>query len=418
MKKVLIVDDSKTISLMLKIEFDEIENAEVIYADSYKSAMRKIRKNKGEIHAALLDVNLPDAPNGEVILLANSHRIPTVVLTGTIDDKVKKIIKDNKVLSYVVKGTPRSTYKAFCLIKNILRNYETTVLVVDDSKLSRGVLSEMLIKNNLKVLEAENGQEAWDILENSKEKISLVFTDFEMPVMNGLELVIKIREVYEKDQLGIIALSDTNKKDTINNFLKFGANDFIGKPFTKEEVSVRVNANLDLLDIFTQISNLANKDFLTGAYNRRYFFDSGEAIFKKAKRKDSSLAVVMLDIDNFKIINDTYGHYVGDIAIKEIKKILDMNLRSSDLMARFGGEEFCVVLEDISKEDVEKLFEKMRNFFEENTIEINDLKIKYTVSFGIAYGLQVSLEDMVISSDKALYHSKNGGRNQVTILEC
>lgn len=265
MKKVLIVDDSKTILLMLKIEFDELEDAEVIYADSYKSAMKVIRKNNGNIHAALLDVNLPDAENGEIIALANSHRIPTIVLTGTINEKIKNIIKNNNVLSYVVKGTPKSTNKAFKLVKNILRNYDTTVLVVDDSKLSRDILSNMLIKNNLKILEAQNGQEAWDILKNSKEKISLVFTDSEMPIMNGLELIIKIREIYDKNQLGIIALSDTDKKDVINNFLKFGANDFINKPFTKEEVAVRVNSNLDLLDIFAQMSNNNTKK---SSYNK------------------------------------------------------------------------------------------------------------------------------------------------------
>ena len=417
MKKVLIVDDSKTILMMLKLEFDELNDIEPLYADSYKSAMRIMREHKGEIQAALLDMNLPDAPNGEVIALANSHNIPTVVLTGTMNDKVKKFINGNDVLSYILKGTPKSTSHALKLVQQILRNYETTALVVDDSKLYREILADMLSQMNINVIKASNGQEALDIFQESNRKISLVFTGNEMPIIGGIELTIKIRDLYDKDEVAIIALSSSESKEVVHNFLKFGANDFINKPFTKDAVIASVNSNLDILDLFSKITDMANKDFLTGAYNRRYFYESGEAIFSKAKRKDLPISVAMIDIDKFKNINDTYGHDVGDVAIKEIKKILDRNLRDSDLMARFGGEEFCIILEDISKENVATLFERIRKEFEDNVIEINNIKIKYTVSFGIAYGLLDSLEDMVNLSDAALYDSKENGRNQVTIKD-
>ena len=163
------------------------------------------------------------------------------------------------------------------------------------------------------------------------------------------------------------------------------------------------------------MADVANKDFMTGAYNRRYFFESGNNIFLKAKRKKTPLAVAMIDIDKFKIINDTYGHDVGDVAIKEIKRILDDNLRVSDLMARFGGEEFCIILEDITEEDTRKLFEQIRLAFEKNEININGTIITYTVSFGIAFGILDTLDDMVKLADNALYDSKENGRNQITI---
>ncbi len=417
MKKVLVVDDSKTILMMLEVELEDIDGIEPIYADSYKSAMKKIRENPGEIKAALLDMNLPDAPNGEIVSLANSHNIPTVVLTGTMNNKVKNFINNNEVVSYVVKGTPKSTTHAIKFIQQILRNYDTTALVVDDSKLYREILSDMLSQMNINVIKASNGQEALDIFRESNQKISLVFTGNEMSMMGGIELTIKIREQYDKDEVAIIALSSSDSKEVVQNFLKFGANDFINKPFTKDAVIASVNSNLDILDLFSRITDMANKDFLTGAYNRRYFFDSGETIFSKAKRKEVPIAVAMIDIDNFKKINDTYGHDVGDVAIKEIKKILDRNLRQTDLMARFGGEEFCIILEDISREDVAMLFERIRKEFEDNVIDIKDITIKYTVSFGIAFGLLDSLEDMVNLADAGLYDSKENGRNQVTIKD-
>jgi diguanylate cyclase (GGDEF)-like protein len=415
MKKVLIVDYSNIVRKMLQKEFDRLDDVEIVYADSYKATMKILEENHNYIHVALLDINLPDAPNGEVVTLANSYNIPTIVLTSKINDEIEELLNKKDVQSYVLKGTPKSTKLALKSVQRELLNYDSTMLIVDDSKLYRKILSDILKKSNINVLEAENGQEALDLLNKSKEKISIVFTDFEMPVMDGLKLTIKIRESYDKDQLSIIAISSKEDKGIINKFLKFGANDYITKPFTKDEVIPRMISNLDLLDLFNKIRNMANKDFLTDAYNRRYFFESGEAIFLKAKRKDRPIAVVMLDIDLFKKINDTNGHDIGDIAIKEIKIILDKNLRVSDLIARFGGEEFCIVLEDISEENTKKLFEKIRKAFEDNVIDVDEEKIKYTVSFGIAYGVAGSLEDMVKLSDDALYDSKENGRNQVTL---
>ena len=419
MKKVLIVDDSITILTMLKLEFDELDDIEAIFADSYKSAEIGIKENEGAIHAALLDVSLPDAPNGEVIALANAHNIPSIVLSATINDEVKEVIRKNDVISYVLKGTPKSTNHAVRFVKRVLRNYDTTVMVVDDSAVYRRILSDFLKKDNINVIEVDGAKKALEILNGGKEKISMVLTDLEMPEMDGLELTIKIRELYDKDELCIIAVSSSDDKNVINDFLKFGANDYIAKPFTQAEIITRINSNLEVLDLFGQIKDMANKDFLTGAYNRRYFFEIANSIFLKAKRKNLPLAVAMLDIDNFKNINDTYGHDVGDIAIKEVKKVLDKNLRASDLMARFGGEEFCIILEDISEEDVKKLFERIRKEFENNIIDVKtddgDVKINYTVSFGIIYGMFISVEDMVRLSDAALYCSKENGRNQVTL---
>ena len=415
MKKVLVVDDSKTVLKQIENELSIYDDIEIVYAMSYKESMKKIREFHGEFHAAILDINLPDAPNGEVVSLANAHKIPSVVLTGSLNVETKKTIHKKEILAYILKNSPKSIKVAVKFIRRALDNYDTNILIVDDSKLYRKILSDLLTELNINVFEAEDGKEALDFLNTTKENISLVLTDYEMPNINGLELTIKIREEYDKDALGIIALSTVDDENVVSDFLRYGANDFINKPFNKNEVAIRINSNLELLGLFSQITDMANKDFMTGAYNRRYFYDSGEAIFLKAKRKELPLAVAMIDIDNFKNINDTHGHDIGDVAIKEIKKILDKNLRASDLMARFGGEEFCILLEDISQENVAMLFEKIRKSFEENIIKTTGIEIKYTVSFGIAYGLLNSLEEMVVLSDEALYHSKENGRNQVTI---
>ncbi len=416
MKKILIVEDNQITLSLIKSELQLHDNVEVFYTDTYKNAMHLIREHRGDFHVALLDLNLPDAPDGKIVKLANANKIPAVILSATISEKLKDEIMKKDVVDFVLKDTPESIKFAVNAILRVLKNYDTTILVVDDSKLYRQTLRDSLKRIHLNIIEAEDGQEALDIIKENKN-ISLVITDYEMPNMNGIDLTYKLRNLYKKDELAIIAMSSVDKSDVVGAFLRFGANDFINKPFTHYEVLTRINSNLELIDLFTKFKNLANKDFLTGMFNRRYFFDSGLPIFTKNKRKESPLAVAMIDIDKFKNINDTYGHDVGDDAIKEIKTILDKNLRESDLVARFGGEEFCILLEEINLENTRKLFEKIRTAFENNIIYTNGLEISYTISTGICFGLLDSLDAMIQTSDEALYEAKTTGRNKVVIKE-
>ncbi len=414
MKKVLIVDDSKTILTLLKLEIEKYDDIEPYFADTFKSALHIIREHQGGFHAALLDLNLPDASNGEIVKLANSHDIPAVILSATADEDLKESILKRDIIDFVLKDDPSSIKFAVKSILRTLKNYDTTILVVDDSLVYRSAIVNILKRLHLNILEAEDGVEALKILKDNPQT-SLLITDYEMPNMDGHQLTFKIRENYKKDQLAIIAISSLEKEETIAKFLRFGANDFVHKPFSNNEIITRINANLELLDLFTQIKDMANKDFLTGLYNRRYFFDAGKPIFSKNRRKKHSVAVATIDIDKFKKINDTYGHHIGDIAIKEVKTILEARLRKSDLIARFGGEEFCILLEGISQENTEIVFERIRQSFEVNKIKVSKNTITYTVSIGISFGLAKNLDEMIKLSDQALYHSKENGRNQVTI---
>ena len=365
-------------------------------------------------HVALLDLNLPDAENGEVVQLAEIHKIPSVILTATANETLKSFVLKTNVLDFVFKNEPSSVKFAVQAIHRTLKNYDATVLVVDDSSTYRFTLKKILEKNYLNVLEAKDGEDALKVLAENTQ-ISLVITDYEMPKMDGHTLTFKIRESYKKDSLAIIAVSSFDKQDTIKKILRYGANDFIHKPFEANEIVTRVNSNLDTLELFEKIKYMANKDFLTGLSNRRHFFEIAKPVFSRSKRKKNSVAVAMIDIDKFKNVNDTYGHDVGDVAIKEVAKILNNNLRESDLISRFGGEEFCILLEDIDEENAKKLFENIRAIFEKNEILFPDFTLKYTVSIGICYGLSESVDELIKVSDDALYDSKENGRNRVSL---
>ncbi len=412
-KKILVVDDSRVVRSMVKRAIatcSEI-HAELIMTESYAQTETIIQQH--DFHVAVLDVTLPDAQNGEVIDLLIAQNVPVVVLTGGINQASKNVILQKDIVEYITKSNPQSLNYIVTSVKRILHNYDSYVLVVDDSKLVRSKTRKNLEKLHINVIEAESGQEAIHILQDSKEYIPLVVTDYEMPDMNGMELTMELRQSYSKDRLAIIALSSSEDSKIATEFLRHGANDFIKKAYTTEEFAVRINVNLELIDLFRQGKETASKDFLTGLYNRRFFFESGVPILEKAKRKKHNLAVAMLDIDFFKKINDTYGHDVGDIAIKEVAVILNKFLRNSDLISRFGGEEFCILMEDISLENVTSKFETIREYFEKNIIKTDQHELGYTVSIGLFYGMSNSLEEMITLSDKALYEAKENGRNRL-----
>jgi len=414
MQNILIIDDSKTVLAVVEKELLKyIPEISVFKAFSHAEANELLKSIS--FHAAIVDVNLPDAQNGEAIDSVSALNIPVVVLTGSADDTMKEIILQKNIVEFISKNDINNISYAATVCKRILKNYDTNVLIVDDSTTFRYYIAQQLKKLHINVLEAENPAVAIKILEESEKKISMVITDYEMPGMNGLEFTFHLRQHYRKDILSIIALSGQNDKELSTKFLKYGANDFLLKPFTPEELSVRISSNLEMLDIFTENKERSYRDFLTGMYNRRFFFEAAEAIVKKAERKQSSLLVAMLDIDHFKSINDTYGHDIGDIAIKEVAKILKQTLRGSDLIARFGGEEFCLLLENISPEDRNTLLENVRKKFESNTIQTQNSSIVYTVSFGAFYGNKTDIDSMIKEADLNLYEAKQNGRNRVVL---
>ncbi|WP_200764058.1 diguanylate cyclase [Nitrosophilus alvini] len=165
--------------------------------------------------------------------------------------------------------------------------------------------------------------------------------------------------------------------------------------------------------LLKETQSLANKDYLTGLYNRHFFYQNAKRVLEKAKRNGKPLTVATIDIDKFKEINDTFGHKVGDRVLKETAKVLKKSLRSSDLYARFGGEEFCVLLEDLSYEDAVAVFEKMRKNFENNVITVNKKPFNCTISIGVFYGLCNDIDHMIAESDILLYKAKRRGRNRV-----
>ncbi len=413
--KILLVEDNKALSKLISKKITENIDFEVDIAHTLKEAQTFIG-SKNSYFIALLDLNLPDAPNGEVVDYMISKKVPSIVLTANVDQKTRDEILKKDVIDYVFKGNMDDVNYIFHLIERLSKNRDYKVLVVDDSIVMRNEMKRLLNLQMYKVFSAAHGEEALVYMKDNPD-IKLVLTDYNMPVIDGFELTKTLREEYSKMQLSIIGITANSDQMVSSKFLKIGANDFINKPFTKEELVCRVNNAIESMEYIETISDMANTDFLTGARNRRSFFKEVEAYMDYARANNEEFAVAMIDIDHFKKINDAYGHDIGDIAIKELVRLITESIKGADIVARFGGEEFCVLLKNIDKSSAIELFVRLRIRVAQNIINIKSNKIQYTVSIGITFNCDEDIEEMINQADMALYNAKNSGRNRVEIAD-
>jgi len=415
-EKILLVEDNKALSKLIGKKVSKNTEFEVDIAHSLKEAETFINQ-RNRYFMALLDLNLPDAPNGEVVDYVLSKQIPSIVLTANMDKETRENILQKDVIDYVFKGNMDDVNYIFTMINRLSKNRECKVMVVDDSIVTRNEVKRILTEQMYKVFTAAHGEEALMYLEDNKD-MKLILTDYNMPVIDGFELTKKIREDYSKIDMGIIAMTENSDEMISSKFLKIGASDFIKKPFSKEELVCRANNTIETLELIDTISDMANIDLLTGISNRRYFFKEMTTYIKEIEDSGEPFAIGMLDIDDFKNINDTYGHDIGDIVIKDLAKILKENTKGSDIVARFTGEEFSVALKNMDKSEAIEFFVRLRLKIAKYTSIEEDKTINFTASIGVAFNDDENdLEEIINQADMALYNAKNSGKNRVEIAE-
>jgi diguanylate cyclase (GGDEF)-like protein len=410
--KILIVEDNKTLAKLISKKLSQALEMEVDVAYSFQEAKLFLHHKKYFI--TLLDINLPDAPNGEVVDYSLEKGNHVIVLSANIDKEFRKNILKKNIIDYVNKGGVNDIDYIIHTIERLRKNQRHKVLVVDDSMVFRKQMQNMLENLFFEVITVAHGEEAIGML-SVKQDISLVITDYNMPVMDGLELTLKIRETYTKNELCILALSGSDDSEVSALFLKHGANDYIKKPFSKEEFSCRINNSIEALENIQKITHYANRDYLTGLYNRRYFYQAINEYLENIQKSGEQCAVAMIDIDHFKKINDTYGHDVGDKVIVALADILRSGTSPNDLVSRFGGEEFCVVLTNINRYSAMEILERIRESVETFYLQIDaDNAVRFTISIGaVIHEQEETIDESINAADMLLYKAKNSGRNRL-----
>ena len=416
MERILVVDDNKALAKLIVMQMEKsIDDMTIDVAYSFAEAQMLINEHDKDYFMTILDLNLPDAPNGEIVDYALSKGLSAIVLTGSIDDETRQNFINKDIVDYVYKGNMDDINYIFQMINRLSKNRQYKVLVVEDSLPFRNMIKKILTSLQFKVLAAAHGEEAMNYFADNPD-INLIITDYRMPVKDGLEVLKEVRKEKDKNSLGVIVMTSPSEKTDASIFLKNGASDFIAKPFSKEELICRVNNTIEAMENINKIANFANRDFLTGVYNRGFFYSDVEEYVQAAEETNEPYAFAMIDIDYFKKINDTYGHDGGDRILKSIAKILNDNTKGSDIVARFGGEEFCVVLKKINKEEAVKFFVNLRAKVAENEVTIKKEKVKVTISIGVSFGNgHCEIDDMLEACDSALYTAKENGRNRVEI---
>ena len=222
-EKILIVEDNKALSKLIVKKMQASLDFDIVAVYSLEEAKTILEKDN-DFFVALLDLNLPDAPDGEVVDMVLEYKIPSIILTGSMDKETRESILKKDVIDYVVKGNIDDVNYIFTLIERLYKNRGIKVLVVDDSMAQRAQLKELLKHQMFTVMVAAHGEEALVFLKDNPD-IKLVLTDFNMPVIDGLELTKEIRKHKTKNELPIIAMTASNKELISAQFLKIGAND-------------------------------------------------------------------------------------------------------------------------------------------------------------------------------------------------
>ena len=297
------------------------------------------------------------------------------------------------------------------------------VLLVEDSETSAAIVSRYL-RDQYELVCVPDGVAAWEALSEDTQ-IQLVVTDVQMPRLNGHELLMKIRAHEQPRIQSLPVIVMTTADNDADRMLAFtnGASDFVGKPLNPLELQARVRVHQRLAQTVRELEasralleEQATTDPLTSLKNRRAFNEIGRRHFALAQRHRHDLAVLMLDIDHFKEVNDTYGHPTGDRVLTRIGELLASSVRGGDTAARLGGEEFAVLLPNTSLPGAVLLATRIRQTLESTACSTAPRRIAVTASAGVACysrDKSESLEQLLEVADRRLYVAKQGGRNRV-----
>jgi diguanylate cyclase (GGDEF)-like protein len=289
------------------------------------------------------------------------------------------------------------------------------ILVADDELATQRVLEALLEKHGYEVLITRDGPETMALLEQ-EDAPSIVILDWLMPGIDGVEICRRVREWSNERYVYIIMLSAKTEKEDFVVGLDAGMDDYLAKPFHPDELLARVRVGERILVLQHDLRIQATRDHLTGLFNRGTVIEIAQRELAQAQRKGDRAALVLADLDNFKRINDTYGHQAGDAVLCETARRLSARLRVYDVLGRYGGEEFLILLPGCDAGKARSIAERLRSVISADPVETLAGAVSMTMSFGLAVvGAEenVTWDELVRAADQALYEAKRRGRNRL-----
>jgi two-component system cell cycle response regulator len=344
--------------------------------------------------------------------------LPILVLTSTDDIRTREQLFSLGISDYILKNQItvnrlKKYLESFNKYRGIeLRGKQLEFAVLDDSRMSLNIVRKALKDSSFSSISYFS--KASELLDSHKT-YDIYIIDLVMPEKTGEEVMLEIRT--RNPQAVIIIISSIDHNRTISNILLNGADDFIVKPFDRNVFVARITAHIrtyflrqELEEKNLKLAKMANTDGLTDVFNHKHIMELLDNEDNRAKRYKKDFSIAMLDIDYFKKVNDTYGHPVGDEILIEVASLLKKLTRSSDIVGRYGGEEFIVVFIECSEENALKAAEHIRDTIERHHFPyIGQL----TISGGVCAYKGQSVGEMIAEADEKLYKAKQLGRNIV-----
>lgn len=314
-------------------------------------------------------------------------------------------------------------------------NTQPLLLLVEDSRLYQKYLTNLCIKNDYAYISAMTGTEAIELLYTARP--DLILLDIHLPGMDGYQICEHIRTTPSINQIPIIFITSNDNEDDIVKGFNLGGNDYVTKPFNQVVLESRIKNQLEtvqnrklLNDYICQLESknyelkrqkeqseyLASRDHLTGIYNRRYIQSMIIDSIEGHSDTPLTFSLGLFDIDNFKQVNDRYGHPVGDFVLKEVVEIMQRHIRPEDCLGRWGGEEFLLFLPYTNIEQAGTLVEKMRMDVEAHEFATDDYAFNLTITCGISEFVKSDDYKTIYNRiDEALYDGKHSGKNKIVI---
>jgi len=289
------------------------------------------------------------------------------------------------------------------------------LLIVDDDPVILDLLSEFFSRLGYQYYLAGDGLEAMSLLE--QHLITIVITDLLMPRMDGMELIREIKKLWP--EIDIIAITGYSRDFNYSDVIRAGASDFIRKPFNLNELKAKLDRIIRERGYRALLKRLSIRDILTDLYNRRFLDIKLEKEAQRATRQNYPLFLIMLDLDNFKELNDTLGHQAGDEVLRRLAGVLNDSVRSNvDIPFRYGGDEFAVMIPHASTEQVKQIAERIRrNYLNEQDIGKTSLSLGISRFRKTNKGLREDINELIYKADSSMYIAKRAGGNRVIFQE-
>ncbi len=385
--------------------------AEYSFAKNLDDSLNVLKSRK--IDLIITAIELEDSTGEDLIIKINDtpyKNIPVVVITGTDSDEYRTRMFSLGIVDYISKKSGneeiRSAILAYMREDNVFQKMaELKIAVCDDSKMDRYIMERIFTMAGISNVEY---YESGDLLLASDKEYDIYLIDMVLKDMIGNYVIMKLRE--RGSEAVIIAISGVAHYKTISNTLNIGANDYIAKPFNNELLLSRIKTNAKNYILLNEVKQLAITDVLTSLYNRRHTMERLEDEIEKSKRYENPLSVMMIDVDHFKRINDEFGHLSGDVVLKKISESITKTLRDFDIVGRFGGEEFLVILPNTAIDDAFLAAERIRKNIE--SLKLSKKDIMVSASIGVCQWSGDELKNLLSEADRLLYSAKANGRNR------